>query len=344
MNALLNMNESSYCYQNAFDWNLYAYRIGVATVYSVTSVSAVSLNTLVLITIWKTSSLHKPSYILLANLALTDLLVGAVVQPMTVVFNIAALKTWKTLFCVVSAISRVVGYWLGSVSLFTLTMISVDRFLAIKLKNRYRNTVSLKRVICALVIWWIKALVVTVSNIFTNSNGEASNLLFIVPAVILCSLLTVITVCFALSFNSLRKLSLMVVPVAPAVERDAVHSANPNLPNIPEPYNFDVSKYRRSLNTMLFVFIAILIFYLPYLCAVITIALRFRDQEHWIEESAGLSHLKLLVLSELLVVLISTINPLIYLWRVKDFRKAAIKIARELLKLESNNEVNELNS
>ncbi|XP_031565945.1 adenosine receptor A3-like [Actinia tenebrosa] len=334
------MNQSNFCYQNAFSFQSHGYRMGVATGYSLTSISAVSLNTLVFFTIWKTSTLHKPSYILLANLALTDLLVGAIVQPMTVMINIAALKNWNKLFCLLSATSRVVGYWLGSVSLFTLTLISVDRLLAINLKNRYRTTVSLERVIRTLVFWWLKALVVTVLNIFMNSNGESSNLLFIVPAVIICSLLAVITVCYALSFHTLRKLSKPVVKVTTG-ERVAAKNADPKLPTIPENYTFDVCKYRRSLKTMLLVFISILIFYLPYLCVVIAMAFRFTEK--WMEDDAGLFHVKLLVLSELLVILISTTNPVIYLWRVKDFRKASIKKLKEFLKLESN-EIIELDS
>jgi hypothetical protein len=91
------MNSS--CNYNIFNLKLAAHRIAVSTIASTTAVTAVLLNSLVLYSIWKTPSLHKPSYVLIASLALTDLVIGAVVEPLGVITNVAVLmRTGRTCF------------------------------------------------------------------------------------------------------------------------------------------------------------------------------------------------------------------------------------------------------
>jgi hypothetical protein len=135
-----------------------------------TTVTATTLNALILFSIGKTSSLHKPSFVLLANLALIDFLAGAVAEPLVFIANVAALERWSNLFCFCSLGARVVGYWLGSISLYTLTVISVDRLLAIRLKNRYRSIVTVKRVAAVLLPWWIGIFVAVLSAFVTHTS------------------------------------------------------------------------------------------------------------------------------------------------------------------------------
>ena len=60
------------------------FRITISVINAILSFTTVSGNSAVLIAIWKTSSLHSVANILLASLAVSDLAVGFVVQPMAI--------------------------------------------------------------------------------------------------------------------------------------------------------------------------------------------------------------------------------------------------------------------
>ena len=100
------------------------------------SVTAFLGNTLILVALLKETSLHPPSKLLYRNLAITDLCVGIIVEPLFVTYLTSVVKErWDT--C--SYVRRAVGYsgfFLCAVSLFTLTAISVDRLLALLLGLR----------------------------------------------------------------------------------------------------------------------------------------------------------------------------------------------------------------
>ena len=109
------------------------------------SLTAFLGNALILIAFHKESSLHPPSKLLLRNLAATDLCVGLISEPLFVTHWISVVnKHWNVCRYVLHA-SFIAGYILCGVSVATLTAISADRFLALSLKLRYRQVVTLKR-------------------------------------------------------------------------------------------------------------------------------------------------------------------------------------------------------
>ncbi|CAH3159934.1 unnamed protein product, partial [Pocillopora meandrina] len=82
--------------------------------------------------------------LLLRCLATTDLSVGLISQPLSVAFWIS-IVVWT--FCrLFSILSFMASYLLGSVSLLTLTVISVERLLALMLGLRYRQVVTCRRI------------------------------------------------------------------------------------------------------------------------------------------------------------------------------------------------------
>ena len=110
------------------------------------SITAFLGNALILVALRKETSLHPPSTLLLRNLATTDLCVGLILEPLYVTLLVIVVNEhWNICFPVAVAVS-VTGYSLCIVSLFTLTAISVDRLLALLLRLRYKQVVTLKRV------------------------------------------------------------------------------------------------------------------------------------------------------------------------------------------------------
>ena len=112
-------------------------------------------NTLILVALHKESSLYPPSKVLLRNLATTDLCVGLIVEPLWVAYLISFLKERWSIFRHAFVVFNIIGHILCGVSLFTLTVISLDRLLALLLGLRYRQVVTVKRIYQTLVVSWI---------------------------------------------------------------------------------------------------------------------------------------------------------------------------------------------
>ena len=89
--------------------------------------------------VYRASSLHLPSKTLLRSLALTDLFVGLLVDPIFVVFLITLDVKGSEICVSFFKISYSTSQILSSVSLSILTAISVDRLYALILGLRYRQ-------------------------------------------------------------------------------------------------------------------------------------------------------------------------------------------------------------
>ena len=105
------------------------------------SVTAFLGNVLIIIALQKPSSFRPSSKLLLGCLAVTDLGVGLVAQPLRVIY---LTSTEESKFCYyVWALYNTLGLIFCGVSLLTLTVISIDRLLALMLGLRYRHVVTL---------------------------------------------------------------------------------------------------------------------------------------------------------------------------------------------------------
>ena len=125
------------------------------------SVTAFFGNALILVALCKESSLHPPSKLLLRSLATTDFCVGLITEPLAVAYWMSvANEDWITCRSV-SAAFRITSVALGGVSLVTMTLISVDRLLALLLRVRYRQVVTLKLTYMIVVSAWIGCTAIT---------------------------------------------------------------------------------------------------------------------------------------------------------------------------------------
>ena len=105
-------------------------------------------NAHVLVAISRTPSIRSPSVIFLCNLAVSDLLVGWVVQPAYI-----AEKIVRTISALPKAV-RAMGIAGCGVSLWTMTAITVDRFLALQYQLQYPNLMTTSRAIYTIVTIW----------------------------------------------------------------------------------------------------------------------------------------------------------------------------------------------
>ena len=82
------------------------------------SVMAVTCNLVVILVIVRSPSLHIPSYVLPCNLAISDLGVGLVVQPLYIAVPIEQLKEEVDLSCKLGAAYKLIAICFGALSFF----------------------------------------------------------------------------------------------------------------------------------------------------------------------------------------------------------------------------------
>ena len=108
-------------------------------------------NALVLAAIIRTPSIRStPHMIMLCSLAVSDFLVGLIAQPVYITHHLTEGRLIWTLHAV-----KQIGFSLCGVSLLTMTVLTVDRFLALHCHMRYATLVTESRVKYTLIIIWL---------------------------------------------------------------------------------------------------------------------------------------------------------------------------------------------
>lgn len=122
---------------------------------TITLLALIVGNFLILLALRKCQSLHSPSKVLLCSLALTELFVGVVVLPLFVVYYTMIILEKPRYYCTVAITYARISTFIGAVSLEN----TIDRYLALRLRLRYRQVVKFGRVVFILVLEWIIAAI-----------------------------------------------------------------------------------------------------------------------------------------------------------------------------------------
>ena len=261
------------------------------------SITAGLGNTLILVALHKESSLHPPSKLLLRCLATTDLGIGVITQPLYVTYLMSvANERWDICRYALSS-AFITGYTFGGVSLLTLTVISVDRLLALSLALRYREVVTLKRTFMILATFWCFSLFF--ATMYVLNYKITSFYSYIVLS--LC--LTISIICYTKVFLALRHHQTQVL--------DHNHQH-------PGPLN--LARYRKAVSSALWVQLTLVACYLPYGVTWTSPA--------YLELSSSVVLAKYVALS--LVYVNSSLNPFLYCWKVKEVRQAVKETVRQL--------------
>ena len=256
-------------------------------------ITAIVGNTVILIALHKETSLHKPSKVLLRSLVASDLCVG-IVQLASCAYWISILQRRWQICRLVYFFLRPSGTISIVVSLWTITAISVDRLLALLLKYRYRQVVTLRKVYAVAIASWV-----------CNGIGFASLWYFshawkflFVSTIAVC--LFTSAYCYSWIFFRLRHQHNQVANL-----REVENQQPPA----------DIRRYRKTVSSALWLQLAMLFCYLPYLLLAL---FAFRKTE------INLSSVLVTPLSTTITLMFfnSTLNPILYCWRIKEVRRA----------------------
>ena len=139
----------------------------LVVIISIASPVTILLNSLIIVAVKRRKELQKPVNILLSSLAVADLLTGAVSMPLTATVDILILRqvSFEHVCTLESAASKPMSIFLCFSSLYQLTAIAWERYMAIQKTMRYKVIVTkslLKKL--AIVAWLIG--VVTQAPVF----------------------------------------------------------------------------------------------------------------------------------------------------------------------------------
>lgn len=221
--------------------------IVIFVVNTVMSIIASLGNSLILNALRRCSCLHAPSKALLFSLALSDLGVGCIAQPLFVIHRLAALTRNYRIFCVSGIGSYFVGSTLVSASFVTSTAIAIDRYLALRLRLRYRLVVTTKRVTAVLFASWLASLIWSALWFW---DKEVQNFLRI-ALFSFCFVTT--TSSYFIIYKQMRRYHFRVEEhVGSTVAHGAAGS------------HFNTLRFRRSVISMCKIYCLLLACYLPY--------------------------------------------------------------------------------
>eukprot|EP00794_Sanderia_malayensis_P003613 gene3613-4124_t len=153
----------------------------------ITSVFATVSNLTLLFIFVKTYQLHTPSNVLLASLSVTDLLVGFIVQPLSILRRMNEVKNRN--LCTVRLVYTYFGFLCSGASFLMIGLISIDRFIAIYFPFRYTRFATCRlHMVIVLVIWLSWAVftllplvdVLSIGTFFTTVVGVLALNTFIV--------------------------------------------------------------------------------------------------------------------------------------------------------------------
>ena len=279
--------------------------LSAALVTAILSPVAVVGNALVLAALWRNPSLRTPSYILLAGLALTDFGAGLITQPFYVVNELILLELIDIKLTLTGIIINVITHscaaFFSYTTMLIITLMSVERWLHMTRRSllTVRRTYAITSVLTALPI------ALAVNHVITVRKGtEYDHTPYIV---FLISCLIVTSIAYFKLFRIIRRHQQQIQT------SEVSHGFRQS--------SIDFAKYKKSVFSMLYI---LLVFYIGYLPMLISLLLfvALNDSDFTI---------LFFDVSMVLLFLSSSLNPLLYLWRIKDIRDEVRQLVKRIL-------------
>ena len=257
-------------------------------------------NLLILIALHKVSCIHPPTKLFFRCLAVTDLGVGLIVQPLyvTIITSPLIKKNIYDVFYARRAL-HTFSWCLCGVSLLTSTAISVDRLLALLLGLRYRHVVTLRRVRVVIICFWLTGALSGWARMQTPDLAHKE------AVVILTLSLVTMIFCYTTIHFKLRH------------QQAQLHDNVPQnqIPNGGEmPLN--IARYKKTVCSILWLQLALVTCYLPSGIVMVLPA-------------NGISYVAWRS-TETLVYLNSSLNPILYCWKIREVKQAVRDTMRTL--------------
>ena len=231
-------------------------------------------------------------------LAVTDLCVGLITQPLFTVTLLTSFNVHRYVSLILSVSSLV----LCGLSLLISTAISVDRLLALSLL-RYRHVVTLRRVRALIISFWF-LVGASFGCLFISRIHY-----FVFGVVMLISLL-ISAISYAKIYFRLRHQLLHV--------QGHVHQRQQLPPNGVVPTALNVARYKKTVSAITWVQLGLFACYSPF-CATLVLPHLFE----FLDANVSYFFVCLLFLN-------SSLNPILYCWKIREVKQVVKDTIRQL--------------
>ena len=263
------------------------------------SYTATMLNIVAIYAIRKTSSLSKNLKTLLLSQAVSDFGVGLLVQPMVVAQVMNSNRNSETRLIPTKLLIFATNLFIFA-TLFSVTALCADRFLAIRLNLRYQELVTHQRVVAAVISIWVISTLISLLTLFLPKQ------------IMYVSFVIIESACIVTATSLSAKLYLTIRRHINQIQVSQV---------APNDQGESVQRKRKSAMATLYVYLVFIACYLPDICVLIIVA-------SISEPRIDLGHLQFYTLT--LLFLNSTLNPLIYCWKMKRIQHTIVSTLRHI--------------
>ena len=253
-------------------------------------------NALVIHALWKASTVPNNLKMLLLSLAFSDLTVGLIAQLlygviMAVRLRMAASENSNVyLLCpTILSVCYFFLFLLTCASYLNITAIAVDRLLAVSLHLRYQELVTSKRIITAVVSFWLTSAIAASIYVILSDTS------IMVIAIMEVFVLLLTTAAYIRIYKAVR------------YHQNQIH-CQLQLPA--DNQARELLRQKKSAFNVLFVYVVFVACYLPHFCSSL---LRMA-------EKSQISFLVATHVTTNFILLNSSLNPLVYCWRYREIR------------------------
>ena len=259
-----------------------------STVNIILMIVSIIANSLVIAAVWKTPSLRYPSNLFLCGLALSDVIVGLIVEPFYLTVELLKLHGYpKGDDCTLETVFSVISFLVGGVSFGNVTLVSMDRYMAIHYPLRYDTIVTIPRVYILIISCWVLSA-------FCSSTLLWNGVVFLYLVTVFCAIfLTMSTFIHIKIYRIVRRHRSVI-----QAQEQAVHSTNADL---------NMVRFKKTVINTFLVHYFLLICYLPLTVACILLILIDKSPILW-RVATTIAYLN------------SALNPFLYCWRLPAMR------------------------
>ena len=263
--------------------------------------TASTLNLITIHALRKASSLPKPLRTVLFSLAVSDVGVGFLAQPLfTVLLGIAWFQGTKNN----PNYDKVFSAFIPTLYLFSLAsytgvvILALDRFLAIHLHLRYRELVTQGRLLAVVILNWVFAALFASLRLLDLKDISGGIYAFLI---ISGNIITPILYCKIYATAAHHANQIDALQVNPTRQSGRVG---------------DAVRLRKSITGTFLVYLAFLVCYLPNFTTSLVIFIAGTSETR--------HHCQVYTIT--MIYLNSSLNPLIYCWKVRQIRHTVVKM------------------
>ena len=284
--------------------------LGFCVLNFVFSLVATLGNLLVIRALMKASTIPATVKKLFLSLAFSDLAVGLLPQLMTAIISAVMLKMASNgddlaFFCpTVLIVLTYFMYLLAFASFLNVIIIAFDRLLAVSLHLRYQELVTPRRVTVVLVSLRLTSCVFPFLFIFLPKGIQMTAGVISVIGYVLT------TVAYVRIYKVVKS------------HQNQIYSQN----QLQNAETREAHKQRKSAYNSLFVSVAFLACYLPFLPSTIL----------YLTNTSEISFLVAHFASIFLIYLNSSLNPFIYCWRYPEIRQSVKRTVKQIFHMNEN--------